>query len=160
MRVWLWLKASCRTILGMREVIRSALVSVAPETLFGLIADVERYPEFVPGCRYAAIESQQGAEVVATLGVERGALNTRFTTRNTLEPPHRLSMRLERGPFSTLEGVWQVRPVGVSGSEVTLTLRFEFANRLAGMMLTPIFEDTAKSLVDAFVARARNMGTR
>jgi ribosome-associated toxin RatA of RatAB toxin-antitoxin module len=144
----------------MREVIRSALVSVAPETLFGLIADVERYPEFVPGCRFAAIESQDGAEVVATLGVERGPLNTRFTTRNTLEPPERLRMKLERGPFSTLEGVWEVRPVGASGSEVTLTLRFEFANRLAGMMLTPIFEETAKSLVDAFVARARSMATR
>lgn len=139
----------------MREVVRSALVPVAPETLFGLIADVERYPEFVPGCRYAAIESQEADEVVATLEVARGALNTRFTTRNTLEPPHRLGMKLERGPFSTLEGVWTLRSIGTSGTEVTLTLRFEFANRLAGIMLTPIFEETAKSLVDAFVARAR-----
>lgn len=141
----------------MREVVRSALVSVSPERLFTLIADVERYPQFVPGCRYAAIESQQGSEVIATLGVERGALNTRFTTRNTLEPPHRLSMQLERGPFTALEGVWTVRPVGDTGSEVTLTLRFEFANRLAGLMLTPIFEETAKSLVDAFVLRARQL---
>lgn len=141
----------------MREVTRSALVSATPETLFGLIADVERYPEFVPGCCFAAIESHCGNEVLATLGVERGALNTRFTTRNTLEPPTRLSMVLERGPFSALEGVWTVRALGTSGSEVTLTLRFEFANRLAGLMLTPIFEETAKSLVDAFVLRARSL---
>ena len=50
-----------------------------------------------------------------------------------------------------------MKPLGESGCEVCLRLRFEFSNCLAGAMLTPIFEDTAKSLVDAFVARAREL---
>jgi ribosome-associated toxin RatA of RatAB toxin-antitoxin module len=69
-------------------------------------------------------------------------------------------MRLERGPFKSLEGVWSLRPVGESGCEITLRLRFEFANRLSGMMLAPIFEQTAASLVDAFVVRAREIKAR
>lgn len=141
----------------MREVIRSALVPLPAERLYGLITDIERYPQFVPGCTRAHIESQQAQEVIATLGVRRGALNTEFTTRNVLEPNRSVTMTLVRGPFKTLEGVWSVKPLGESGCEVSLRLRFEFSNRLAGAMLTPIFEDTAKSLVDAFVARAREL---
>lgn len=141
----------------MREVIRSALVPLPPERLYALITDIERYPEFVPGCGHARIESREGNEVVATLGVRRRALNTEFTTRNTLDPPRSVVMRLVRGPFKTLEGVWGVRPVGEAGCEVSLRLRFEFSNPLSGAFLTPIFEETATSLVDAFVVRARSL---
>lgn len=141
----------------MREVTRSALVALPPERLYALITDIERYPEFVPGCGHARVESREGDEVVATLGVQRRALNTEFTTRNTLDPPRSVTMRLVRGPFKTLEGVWSVRPVGEAGCEVSLRLRFEFSNPFSGALLTPIFEETAASLVDAFVARARSL---
>jgi len=141
----------------MRELVRTALVPLSAAKLYALITDIERYPQFVPGCTHARIESQQGNEVVATLGVRRGALDAQFTTRNTLEPDRAVTMRLLRGPFKTLEGLWSVTPRGEHGCEVGLRLRFEFANRLAGAMLTPMFEDTAKSLVDAFVARAREL---
>lgn len=139
----------------MREVTRSALVALPPERLYALITDIERYPEFVPGCTHARIESREGHDVVATLGVQRRALQTEFTTRNTQDPPRAVTMRLVRGPFKTLEGLWSVRPVGEVGCEVSLRLRFEFSNPLSGAILTPIFEETAASLVDAFVARAR-----
>lgn len=139
----------------MREVTRSALVPLSAERLYELIIDIERYPEFVPGCTRARIEERGASEVVATLGVKRGGLDTEFTTRNTLEPGRSVTMRLVRGPFRALEGVWSLRPLGEAGCEVTLTLRFEFSNRLAGVMFAPVFEETAKSLVDAFVARAK-----
>lgn len=95
--------------------------------------------------------------MVATLGIRRGVLDTEFTTRNRLVPGRSLTMRLERGPFKMLEGVWTVEPVGDAGSNVTLRLRFEFENRLAGLMMGPMFEETAASLVDAFVVRARQV---
>jgi ribosome-associated toxin RatA of RatAB toxin-antitoxin module len=146
--------------LGMREVTRSALVRLPPSRLYALITDLERYPEFVPGCSYAKIEQPGEREVVATLGVRRGGLETRFTTRNTLEPDRAVVMRLERGPFRTLEGEWTLQPMGDVGCTVTLRLRFEFDSRLTGMMLTPVIEQTASSLVDAFVARAREINAR
>ena len=145
---------------AMREVTRSALVPLPAEQLYALITDIERYPEFVPGCRVARIEQRDEREVVATLGVQRGALNAEFTTRNTLDPGRSVAMRLERGPFKALEGIWSLRPVGESGCEVTLRLRFEFANRFTAMMFSPMFEQTAASLVDAFVARAREVAAR
>lgn len=144
----------------MREVTRSALVRLPPSRLYALITDIERYPEFVPGCSYARIEQPGEREVVATLGVRRGGLETRFTTRNTLEPDRAVVMRLERGPFRTLEGEWTLQPMGDAGCTVTLRLRFEFESRLTGMMLTPVIEQTAGSLVDAFVERAREINAR
>jgi len=139
----------------MREVTRSALVPLPAERLYELIVDIERYPQFVPGCTLARIEERHEHEVVATLGVRRGGLDAEFTTRNTLEPGRAVTMRLVRGPFKALEGLWTVRPLGDAGCEVSLRLRFEFANRLAGAMFSSVFEETAKNLVDAFVARAR-----
>jgi ribosome-associated toxin RatA of RatAB toxin-antitoxin module len=139
----------------MREVRRSALVAQPPARLFALISDVERYPQFVPGCTFARIESRSAHEVVATLGVHRGALRTQFTTRNELEPDERVRMHLVQGPFRTLAGEWRLTPQGQGGCRVELTMRFAFANPLAALVFEPLFAQTVSELMDAFVARAR-----
>jgi ribosome-associated toxin RatA of RatAB toxin-antitoxin module len=139
----------------MKEVKRSALVAQPPQRLFALISDVERYPQFVPGCTHARIESRAPHEVVATIGVRRGALRAQFTTRNELDPDRRVTMHLVRGPFRLLEGEWLLLPVGAQGCRVELTMRFAFANPLTAVIFEPLFEETIGSLIDAFVARAR-----
>jgi ribosome-associated toxin RatA of RatAB toxin-antitoxin module len=139
----------------MREVKRSALVAQSPARLFALINDVERYPEFVPGCTHARIESRSATEVVATMGVRRGALRAEFTTRNELLPDRRVTMHLVRGPFRVLEGEWLLSPIGDTGCRVELTMRFAFSNPLSGVIFEPLFAATVASLLDAFVARAR-----
>ena len=140
----------------MREVKRSALVAQPPARLFALISDVERYPEFVPGCTHARVEARSAAEVVATIGVRRGALRAEFTTRNELEPDRRVTMHLVRGPFRVLTGEWLLTPIGQNGSRVELTMRFEFSNPVAAVVFEPLFAETVGALVDAFVARARS----
>jgi ribosome-associated toxin RatA of RatAB toxin-antitoxin module len=143
----------------MRQVTRSALVAQPPSRMFALINDVERYPEFVPGCTHARIESRTPSEIIATLSVRRGPLQAEITTRNTLEPDRRVTMTLVRGPFRELTGEWKLTPVGEAGCRVELFMRFAFANRMSALVLEPIFEQTAASLVDAFVARARSLDT-
>lgn len=145
---------------GMRHFTRSALVAAAPERLFALINDVERYPEFVPWCVGSRVLSRSATEVVASLEVKRSLLKTSFTTRNTLVEPDSVTMALVDGPFRSLEGRWIVAPIqdasGASlGCRVTLEMRFEIANGLTAALLEPIFEETVASLVEAFVARAR-----
>ena len=125
--------------------------------MFALINDVERYPEFVPGCTHARVESRTDTEIVATMGVRKGPMQAEITTRNTLETDRRITMTLVRGPFSELEGVWTLTPVGGDGCRVELFMRFAFGNRMSAMLFEPLFEQTATSLVDAFVARARTL---
>ena len=139
----------------MREVKRSALIAEAPARMYQLINDVERYPEFVPGCIGARVVSRKGNEMVASLNIKRGPLHAEFTTRNLLEPDKRILMQFVSGPFRVLEGLWTLTPLGDLGCRVELEMRYEFANRVAGALFEPLFESTAASLVDAFVKRAR-----
>jgi len=127
--------------------------------MYALINDIDRYPEFVPWCTAARVESRKETEVVATLTIKRGPLRAEFTTRNLLEPGKRVLMQFVSGPFSVLEGLWTLTPLGDLGCRVELEMRFEFANRVAGTLFAPLFEDTAASLVDAFVKRARETKT-
>ncbi|HEY4772960.1 MAG TPA: type II toxin-antitoxin system RatA family toxin [Steroidobacteraceae bacterium] len=140
----------------MQELKRSALVAQTPARLFALISDVERYPEFVPGCTSARIETRSANEVLATLDVRRGALRAKFTTRNQLEPDRRVLMKLERGPFRQLEGEWLLTPIADQGTRVDLTMRFAFSNPVTALILEPLFAQTVSDLMDAFVARARS----
>jgi ribosome-associated toxin RatA of RatAB toxin-antitoxin module len=142
----------------MREVKRSALVSQPPARLFALINDIESYPQFLPWCTSARVESRSATEMVATIGVRQGALRGEFTTRNTLEPDRRVQMQLVSGPFRTLEGQWLLTPIEADGCRVELTMRFAFKSALTGLMFEPVFAETVGSLVDAFVARARSPG--
>lgn len=140
----------------MREVKRSALIAESPARMYALVNDIERYPEFVPWCTAARVDARKEGEVVATLTIKRGPVKSEFTTRNLLEADKRVLMQFVSGPFRVLEGLWTFTALGDLGCRVELEMRFEFANRLTNALFAPLFEDTAASLVDAFVKRARD----
>ncbi|HEX4389415.1 MAG TPA: type II toxin-antitoxin system RatA family toxin [Steroidobacteraceae bacterium] len=139
----------------MRQVKRSALVSQPPGRLYGLINDIESYPQFLPWCTHARVLTRSPQEIVATIGVRQGPLEGEFTTRNILSPEKGIRMQLVSGPFRTLDGEWLLTPVDANGCRVEFTVRFAFKNRLTGALFEPLFEKTVGSLVDAFVRRAR-----
>jgi len=161
----------------MREIKHSALVAQPPRRLFDLINDIDSYPSFIPWCTRATVLSRSDREIVATIGIQRGPLHSEFTTRNELEPDRRILMHLVDGPFKMLEGEWLLTPIaqavpksptadgGVNanppslsegtGCRVQLTMKFAFKNALTGVLFEQKFAETASSLMDAFVARAR-----
>jgi len=136
---------------------RSALVARSPELVYQLVEDIERYPEFVPGCTEATILERSESEMVARLAVRRGPLQTRFTTRNRLDRGRSVHMDLVEGPFRMLEGSWTFTPVASNGCRIELAMRFQFSNILKSALFEPLFEETAASLVRAFVSRAQGM---
>ena len=141
----------------MRDVTRSALVARPPALLYRVVEEVERYPEFVPGCTLAKVLERDGNAVVARLAVSRGLLSTAFTTRNTMDPGRSVHMLLVEGPFRVLEGHWSFTPVASNGCRIEFALRFEFSNALKSALFDPLFEDTAATLLRAFVARAQSL---
>ncbi len=138
----------------MTQVDRSALVLHTAEQMFDLINDVTRYPEFLPWCSKTEIVSQTENELVATLFLSKGGLKYSFTTRNHLQHPERMTLELEEGPFSTLVGVWDFKPLSDEACKVSLNLQFEFAGKIASMAMGKVFNQVATTLVDAFVNRA------
>ncbi len=137
--------------------VRTSLVARSPEVMYRLVDDIERYPEFVPGCSSAQVLARSSQEVVARLSVRRGPLRTQFTTRNRLDPGHSVQMQLVEGPFKVLEGSWTFTPVASNGCRVEFKLRFQFASALKSALFEPLFEEAQAELVRAFVARAQSL---
>jgi len=141
----------------IREVSRSAILPYAPAQLFAVVADVEAYPEFLPGCTGSHVLAREPGSVLARLSLVRGPFAASFTTRNVAEPPGRLTMELVEGPFASLHGEWIITPLGEQGSRVELRVRFAFPGRARDLLLGPAFESTLNGLMDAFVRRARQL---
>jgi ribosome-associated toxin RatA of RatAB toxin-antitoxin module len=133
---------------------RSALVPHSADQMFELVADIPSYPQFLPWCGSAKIVSRDADQMVATIDIAYGSVRKSFTTRNLLQRGKMLEMRLLNGPFSHLEGFWKFQALDAEASKITLDLDFEVANRLVGMVLTPVFTNIANQLVDSFRVRA------
>lgn len=141
----------------MRHVRRSAIVPFSPEAMFDLVADIDSYPLFLPGCTGAKVHARKGDTVEASLALAQGPLKTDFGTRNVHTRPKRIEMKLISGPFRALQGAWTFTPLGEGGCRVVLDLDFEFDSRIKDLLLGPAFEALCNKLVDAFVGRARDI---
>ncbi|MGQ0429343.1 MAG: type II toxin-antitoxin system RatA family toxin [Gammaproteobacteria bacterium] len=141
----------------MREVRRCALLPYSAGQMYGLVADVLRYPEFLPWCTGARILADEGEFVTVALGMQRGLARGSFTTRNRLVPGRSMEMRLIEGPFSMLEGRWDFAPVAEAGTRADLMVRFQTRGLIGGITLGPAFEQICNQLVDAFARRARQV---
>ena len=138
----------------MTQVARNALVLHTAEQMFDLINDVERYSEFLPWCAKTELLSRTEDELVATLYLAKAGLKYSFTTRNQLQRPLKMTLELEEGPFSSLSGVWDFKPLNEEACKVSLNLEFEFSGKIASLAMSKVFNQVATTLVDAFVSRA------
>ena len=77
-----------------------------PDQLYQLVADVERYPEFLPWCLAARIRERGPTLVVADLLIGYKMVRERFTSRVTLSPPGRIDVSYTEGPFRYLNNHW------------------------------------------------------
>ena len=117
----------------MTSISKSALVSYSAEKLFGLVDDIDAYPEFLPWCHSAEVLSRTDDEVKARLDLVKGAVKKSFTTLNRLQNNKMIEMRLVEGPFHHLEGFWRFERLEEDSCKVSLDLDFEFSNKLTGI---------------------------
>ena len=144
----------------MKNIHKSVLIWYSPEEMFGLVTDVDRYPEFLPWCDHAGVKEVTAEGVVAEIGIGLGGVKQSFTTRNTHIEGRSVQMQLLSGPFSNLTGGWTFSPVG-DGSQrackVELDLHYGFSSSTLSAIVGPVFDKIAGSLVDAFIARAEKI---
>lgn len=143
--------------MAIHQISRSALVVFSPEQMFDLVIDVERYPEFLPWVTSGEVHEKGERDLLASMEMQRSGVRERFTTRNTFERPGYMTLRLEKGPFRLLEGRWSFAPIGQSGTRIELDMRFEFTNAVIELLFGKAFEQSCNQLIDAFIARARQL---
>ncbi len=131
-------------------------VPYTPEQMFRVVNEVAHYPEFVPHCRAVTVTESTPTRIVAELTVGKGWVQQSFTTENTVHYPHRIDMRLVRGPFSHLEGGWQFHPT-TEGCRLQLALRIGFDRLSLQLVLKPLMEKLAEEMMNSFQERARKL---
>jgi len=140
-----------------QSVSRSALVPYAASEMFALVADIEKYPGFLPWCREARIRVPGEDTVEASLKIGRGPIRKTFTTRNVMTQDTRIDIGLIDGPFSHLQGCWKFLALDGDGCRIVLDLEYELSNAVLRHTLGPLFSEIANSLVDAFCRRAQEL---
>ena len=141
----------------MKKVHKSVLLWYSAPEMFALVTDISSYPKFLPWCDRAAVLSADEHGVQAEVGIAFGGIRQTFVTRNTHVPDREVEMALVNGPFSRLDGHWTFTPVGDTAQracKVELDLAYAFRNAALAVLVGPVFDRIAGSLVDAFVKRA------
>ena len=128
--------------------------------MFDLVADVERYPEFVPLCHQLKVRQRttkpDGTEVVvADMTVSFKLVKETFTREVTLDRPNlKIIVRYLRGPFSNLENRWSFDPKGDNACDVGFFIAYEFKSRMLALLMGSMFDAAFGRFSAAFEKRA------
>jgi coenzyme Q-binding protein COQ10 len=127
--------------------------------MYRVVADVERYPEFLPWCvglRVLSRASEGKREIIiAEMLVGYKAIRERYTSRVLLDPTtRRIDVAQTEGPFRQLENHWRFVPEG-PGCRVDFSITFEFKNRVLGLVANAALGHVMLRMSDAFEARAK-----
>jgi ribosome-associated toxin RatA of RatAB toxin-antitoxin module len=141
----------------MPTVRKSAIVPSSCKKMFALVEDIESYPEFLPWCAGTEVFARDSRITRARLDVSYHGLRTHISTLNRKDPPERIELQFEDGPFERFGGEWRFSPLGGEGCKVELTLDYAFSSTALEKLLGPLFGDIADTMVESFVLRAESI---
>jgi len=128
-----------------------------PEQMYDLVADIEKYPEFLPWCLAARIRKREGNVVYADLIIGFKMIRERFTSRVTLSPPDRIDVSYTEGPFSYLNNHWIFITTEDGGCLIDFYVDFEFKSKMLQKIIGVLFNEAVRRMVTAFETRARQL---
>lgn len=136
----------------------------SPEQMFNLVADVEKYPEFLPLCEGLSIRSRKERDtktlLVADMTVGYKAFRETFTTQVLLKPEeHAIDVKYLDGPFKYLYNRWRFEPTDNGGCSVYFFIDYEFKSRILGAVMGSMFDRAFRMFAEAFEARADKIYT-
>ena len=132
------------------------LLPFTPEQLFDLVADVERYPEFLPWCIAARVRERRDNVIHADLVIGFKVFRERFTSRVTLDRVRRIDVVYTEGPLKYLNNHWIFEPAA-GGCRIDFYVDFEFRSRLLQKKIGVVFNEAVRHMVRAFEQRARRL---
>ncbi|HEX8555531.1 MAG TPA: type II toxin-antitoxin system RatA family toxin [Sphingomonas sp.] len=125
-----------------------------PEQMFDMVADVKRYPEFLPWVTAMRVRKDGETETLADMIVGFKGLRETFTSRVEKLRPERISVDYVDGPLKYLRNDWRFRSEG-TGCAVDFCVDFQFKNRVFEMLAGQVFGQALRRMIGAFEDRAR-----
>ncbi len=141
----------------MHTVQRSVLVPYSRAQMFDLVADVAKYPEFMPWCGGTTVHRHDEKGMEASITISIAGVKQTFTTRNDHDYPGLITFHLVNGPFSTLTGNWEFHELDKNACKVVYIMEYAFSSRTLEAVVGPIFNRIASSFIDSFTQRAQTV---
>jgi len=129
----------------------------SPQQLFEMVADVEKYPQFLPWCVACRINRREGNVLWADLVVGFKMLREKFTSKVTLDRPRGIHVEYLYGPFRYLNNHWGFAALPEGGSEIDFYIDFEFRSKMLQRVMGALFNEAVRRMVDAFEKRAHEL---
>lgn len=139
---------------GIREKRR---LPYSARQMFDLVADVNRYPEFLPWVIATRVRSDDDTELVADMVVGFKAIREKFTSRVKKDAPGWLQVHYIDGALRDLDNKWTFTDLGPAECEIDFCVNFEFRNPVFEALAGQYFDRAFRKLVGAFEKRAANL---
>lgn len=138
------------------------LVPFTAAQMYAVVADVERYPEFLPLCTGLKVLSRgpepAGEDLKARMSVGYKTIAESFTTRVELRPADkRINVSYLDGPFKRLDNRWRFVELVNGQSEIDFFIDYEFRSALLAVLMGAMFDTAFRKFSEAFEARARKV---
>jgi coenzyme Q-binding protein COQ10 len=127
------------------------------QQMYDLVAEVERYPEFLPWCIGARILKRETNILYAELIIGWKVLRERFSSKVNLKPPHSVQFDYTNGPLKYLHGDWRFSPEPQGGTLVEFQVDFEFKSKALSLVMGGVFSELVHRMVGAYEARANQL---
>ncbi len=128
--------------------------------MFDLVADVSKYPQFVPLCSALTVKSRADKDegvvvLVADMTVAYKIIHETFTSRVTLDRPNlKVLVEYLNGPFKRMQNRWTFHPAGDHACDVEFFIDYEFKSRMLAMLMGAMFDAAFRRFAVAFEQRA------
>ena len=128
-----------------------------PEQMFDLVADIEKYPEFLPWCVATRIRESKDNNVTADMVIGFKVFREKFTTTVKPESSRRVDVAYSEGPFKFLNNHWVFEPEGEGGCSVDFFVDFEFRSKFLEKAIGAVFNEAVQRMISAFEKRAARL---
>ena len=128
-----------------------------PEQMFDLVADVKRYPEFLPWVSAMRVRKDGETETLADMIVGFKGLRETFTSKVAKQRPETIRVEYVDGPLKYLHNDWRFRPDDAGGCYVDFAVDFQFKNRMFEMLAGQVFGAALRRMIGAFEERAAKL---
>jgi coenzyme Q-binding protein COQ10 len=132
-------------------------IRYSPEQMFDLVADVQRYQEFLPWVAATRVRSNSESLMIADLVVGFRSLKETFASRVTKERPRRIQVDYIEGPLKFLHNNWRFEPDGKGGTDIHFCVDFAFKSRIFETLAGQMFDRALRRMIGAFEARAHEL---
>jgi coenzyme Q-binding protein COQ10 len=149
----------------MPKLLKSAQVNYTPEQLFNLVADVEKYPAYLPFCENTYIHTQTDTTMLADMTLAYKGFSGTFQSNITKQYPNKIHIQQAHGQLKHLYSTWQFN--GVTSQElrapshsltaIDFSIDFEANSWLIGKMISPILDSLGNLMMQSFLNRAKQL---